>query len=73
LNYSGALENMTEKNQDLIHKVKNSALKSVSNLRSEFRRRLNPAGIRNTIEEAVTTEKMAAFGFATGAFVGFMI
>ena len=67
------LDNIPEHSKAIVNKVKNSALKSASNLRSTFRRRLGPNGLRKTIEAALDTEKVAACGVATGAFFGFLL
>lgn len=73
LNYAGVFEGISDDSKAIVDKVKNSALKSVNNLRCSIRRRLAPDGIKKTVEAALTTEKVAACGFASGAFLGFII
>ena len=73
MNFAGAFDSISDGNKAFVDKVKNSALKSADNLRRTVRRRLAPGGIKNTIEAAFTTEKLATCGVATGAFVGFML
>jgi hypothetical protein len=75
LNYSGALEHveLSDESQLMLKKVKNSINANIQDFRQTVRRRLAPQGISNTIESAMTKEKMATLGFAAGAFVGFMI
>jgi hypothetical protein len=72
LNYAGVFDGISQDSKAAINKVKNSALKSVNNARKTLRRRLAPKGIKNTIQAALTTEKLATCGVAAGAFLGLM-
>lgn len=53
--------------------AKNSVINNVDKFRVEVRRQLNPKKVRDNIDAALTKERMATFGFATGAFVGFAL
>ena len=53
--------------------LKKKALTGINGFKASVRRRLGKDGLQNTVKAAATKEKMATFGFAAGAFVGFMI
>ena len=73
LNYAGVFEGISDDSKAIVDKVKNSALKSVNNVRCSIRRRLAPDGIKKTVEAALTTEKLATCGVAAGAFIGLIL
>jgi len=70
LNYSGAFDRLSEESKDKLDDIKKGTLKLVNKYRSQIRRRIQPAGIRNAIQAAATKEKAAAVGAATGVFLG---
>mmetsp|Transcript_78 Transcript_78/g.119 ORF Transcript_78/g.119 Transcript_78/m.119 type:complete len:95 (+) Transcript_78:379-663(+) len=75
MDYTGVLDDIKigGEAQATMNALKKKTLKTVNGFKSTIRRRLAPNGIKNTIEAAATKEKLATFGFAAGAFVGFML
>ena len=50
--------------------AKKRTLVAINDLRTTVRRKINPAKLRDNLEEALVKERMATLGAATGAFVG---
>lgn len=50
--------------------AKKRTLSTINDLRTTVRENMNPARLRENLEEALVKERMVTLGAATGAFVG---
>lgn len=74
-NYAGVFEKIkfSEENSRRLKMVRKYVVNTVDDFRQDVRRVLNPKKVKDNIDVALTKERMATLGFATGAFAGFAL
>lgn len=75
LEYAGLLEGARKSkgNRKLIAQGRDYVLCTVDTTRGQIREHLNPRNIRRNVDRSMKEDKAGTTGFATGAFLGFLL
>lgn len=65
-----SVDNVLDDARPFVDVAKRRTLVAINDLRTTVRKKINPAKLRDNLEEALVKERMATLGAATGAFVG---
>lgn len=66
-----SVDNVLDDAKPFLNIAKKRTLIAINDLRTTVRKKIiNPAKLRDNLEEALVKERMATLGAATGAFVG---
>eukprot|EP00562_Extubocellulus_spinifer_P007479 CAMPEP_0178505422 /NCGR_PEP_ID=MMETSP0696-20121128/19121_1 /TAXON_ID=265572 /ORGANISM="Extubocellulus spinifer, Strain CCMP396" /LENGTH=142 /DNA_ID=CAMNT_0020134729 /DNA_START=81 /DNA_END=509 /DNA_ORIENTATION=- len=65
-----SVDNVLDDAKPFMQIAKKRTLTTINDLRTTVREKINPAKLRENLEEAMVKERMVTLGAATGAFVG---